>query len=209
MAVPFNEDGFAQLSTELTSARAQILRLASEQQALRAAVAAEIAASEERTNNLLAKLGRAEASSAERFDLIDFKSVKPDNFRGLRTESWKVWSRQFKTYCNMRREGFRKALDWAETFQGDIINDTTIDEMSPPWPAARLADAKLYDFLLLTCKDDALVLVEHYHGLGFEAWRQLHRRYNPSGGQYELDMMARLMSPQKATKLADLPGAIM
>ena len=77
------------------------------------------------------------------------------------------------------------------------------------WPAARMADSKLYDFLTLQCKGDALVLVEHYDGLGFEAWRQLTRRYMPSGGQYELDMMARLMNPQKAARISDLPATIL
>ena len=63
---------------------------------------------------------------------------------------------------------------------------------------ARLADTKLYDFLILQCKGDALVIVEHYDGLGFEAWRQLARRFAPSGGQYELDMMNQLTNPKKA-----------
>ena len=31
----------------------------------------------------------------------------------------------------------------------------------------------------------------------------------PSGGQYELDMMSRLMNPAKASKIADLPAAIL
>ena len=31
----------------------------------------------------------------------------------------------------------------------------------------------------------------------------------PSGGQYELDMMARLMNPQKAARIADLPATIL
>ena len=31
----------------------------------------------------------------------------------------------------------------------------------------------------------------------------------PSGGQFELDMMARLMNPAKAQRIADLPAAIL
>ena len=58
------------------------------------------------------------------------------------------------------------------------------------------------------CKDDALVIIEHYEGLGFEAWRQLAKRFSPSGGQYELDMMGTLMNPKKASKISDLPGEI-
>ena len=87
------------------------------------------------------------------------------------------------------------------------INEHTIDKMG--WLHARAADQKLYDFLELIFRGDALVLLEQYQGMGFEAWRQLNRRYSPSGGQYELDMMARLMNPHKAQKLADLPAAIL
>ena len=53
------------------------------------------------------------------------------------------------------------------------------------------------------------MLIEHYEGLGFEAWRQLCKRYAPSGGQYELDMMNRLMHPHKARSISELPAAIL
>ena len=76
------------------------------------------------------------------------------------------------------------------------------------WPQARTADSKLYDFLLLITGEDALVLVEHYEGQGFEAWRQLCKRFNPTGGQFELDMMEKLMNPSVAPNLNALPGAI-
>ncbi len=59
------------------------------------------------------------------------------------------------------------------------------------------------------CKGYAVVPGGHYGGLGLEAWRQLTRRYMRSGGQYELDMMSRLMNPAKASKIADLPAAIL
>ena len=195
-----------QLADELASARAQIVRLSTEQDNLRAQAQAAIAASEARTQALIASMSARDAQANERFDIVDFKVARPDNFRGRREESWKVWSRQFKTYCNVRRHGFRQALEWAEAFQGDMINDSTIDQMG--WGPARLADTKLYDFPFLVCKDDALVIIEHYEGLGFEAWRQLAKRFSPSGGQYELDMMGTLMNPKKASKISDLPGEI-
>ena len=198
---------FQQMADELASARAQIIRISSDQDALRAQAQQAIAASEARTQALVASMSARDTGREANFDIVDFKVAKPDAFSGRRDESWKVWSRQFKTYCNVRKSGFKQALEWAEKFQGTMINDTTIDEMG--WLHARTADTKLYDFLVLQCKQDALVIVEHYDGLGFEAWRQLARRFSPSGGQYELDMMNSLMNPKKASKLADLPGAIL
>ena len=139
--------------------------------------------------------------------MLDLKVHKPENFHGRRDEPWKVWSRQFKTYCNAIRTGFRKALEWSENFEGECIDESAIDSMG--WPQARLADEKLYDFLVMICKGDALVIVETYDGLGFEAWRQLHKRYAPSGGRYELEMMSRIMNPTKVGRIQDLPGAIL
>ena len=195
------------MSTELAAARAQIVRLATDQQELRQQAMQAIAASEARTTTAIAQLTARDARSDDRLELVDFKVAAPENFHGKREESWKVWSRQFRTYCNVRKSGFRAALEWAENYQGPAINDTSIDGMQ--WPPARLADAKLFDFLVLKCRGDALVIIEHYDGLGFEAWRQLSRRFSPSGGQYELDMMNSLMNPKKATKLSELPGAIL
>ena len=118
-----------QLADELASARAQIVRLSTEQDNLRAQAQAAIVASEARTQALIASMSARDAQANERFDIVDFKVARPDNFRGRREESWKVWSRQFKTYCNVRRQGFRQALEWAEAFQGDMINVSTIDQM--------------------------------------------------------------------------------
>ena len=200
---------FQQLSDELNIARAQIAQLSAAQDTLRAQAVAAISASEARTAVLIQQhnAGGGGGKGSDWLELVDFKVAAPANFHGKREESWKLWSRSFKTYCNVRKEGFKRALEWAESYQGQVINESSIDEMQ--WPLARMADAKLYDFLSLQCKGDALVLIEHYDGLGFEAWRQLTRRYMPSGGQFELDMMSRLMNPSKAAKIADLPAAIL
>ena len=161
------EGAVQQLQQELGQARAQILRQADALAALRAECDQAIRASEERTRQLLAAQAAA-APPNDRFDIIDFKAVAPAAFNGRREESWKKWSRKFRTYCNARRDGFRAALQWAEKAPAEI-NESTIDQMG--WPQARTADSKLYDFLLLITGEDALVLVEHYEGQGFEAWR--------------------------------------
>ena len=201
------EAALSQMASELATARAQISALSAAQDDLRAQAQTAIAQSEARTQALIAQ-GNAAASAEPlgKIELVDFKVNKPENFHGKREESWKSWSRQFKTYCNVRKDGFKQALNWAEEYE-QTINNSTIDQMG--WPAARMADAKLYDFLFLQCRGDALVLVEAYDGMGFEAWRQLCRRYAPSGGQFELDMMQRLMNPHKAKTIADLPAAIL
>ena len=197
------EAAIQQLAQELAQARDQILRQATALDQLRAQAQAEIAASETRMRDLLARMTPAPGDG--KFDIVDFKASAPSAFNGRREESWKKWSRKFRTYCNARKDGFRAALVWSESAQVEI-NHHTIDSMG--WAPARVADSKLYDFLLLNTGEDALVLVEHYEGMGFEAWRQLNKRFNPSGGQFELDMMSALMNPTAAASLPALPGAV-
>ena len=205
MSLPI-EQQVAQLNDELAQARAQIGRLTNELGTIRGQAAKAIAESEARTTALISRIS-AGGERPDEIKMMDLKVNKPDNFYGRREESWKAWSRQFKTYCNAIKSGFRRALEWAEAFEGDSINHDTIDTMG--WQPARAADEKLYDFLVMICKNDALVIVETYEGLGFEAWRQLHKRYAPSGGRYELEMMTRIMNPSKVNKIQELPSAIL
>ena len=85
------------MANELAAARAQILRLATDQQELRQQAMQAIAASEARTTTAIAQLTARDARSDDRLELVDFKVVAPENFHGKREESWKVWSRQFRT----------------------------------------------------------------------------------------------------------------
>ena len=92
-------------------------------------------------------------------ELVDFKVARPDNSHGKSEESCKTWARRFQIYCNVRKDGYKTALEWAETFEGEAMNERTIDQMG--WPRARAADQKLCTFLVLQCRGDALVIVEH------------------------------------------------
>ena len=195
------EQTVQQLVNELAQARDQILQLSRRQDEILQTARAELQAAEARLQQSIAQ----GASSDGRFDIIDFKAIAPTSFYGKRDESWKRWSRRFCTYLNAKKEGFRVALEWAEQ-QPFEINDTTISRMG--WDQSRTANSKLYDFLLMVTGDDALVIVEQYRGMGFEAWRQLSKRFSPSGGLYEMDMMNALMNPVQAKSLNDLPSAI-
>ena len=94
-----------QLAGELAQARDQLTRQASALDQLREqartaveGVRAEVAASELRTQALVAAAnGRGGAAGDNRFDLLDFKTNAPSAYHGRRDESWKQWSRKFRT----------------------------------------------------------------------------------------------------------------
>ena len=143
--------------------------------------------------------------SGKQFDLLDLKNMRPEPYKGNRSENWRPWARKFKAYCNGKAEGFRGALDWAEK------ETTPIQHLGGcPWGKASAADSKLHDFLLATLGGEAVMLAETpgLEGKGFETWRQLVAKFSPMGGSYEMDMLSAIMSPPQAKDLTSLAGAI-
>ena len=106
-----------QLADELASARAQIVRLSTEQDNLRAQAQAAIAASEARTQALIASMSARDAQANERFDIVDFKVARPDNFRGRREESWKVWSRKSRRIATSGAKVFARRWSGRKHFK--------------------------------------------------------------------------------------------
>ena len=209
MATPA-EQACQALQVELTATRAHLAQLATSHDTLRTAHDAlnaashrlfgerqlEIKASEDKLRNLI---------FTQKFDLIDLKEITPDKFRGRKTDNFKPWAKKLKAYCNAKRIGFKGALEWAEKETSEIQDAT-----GSGWSEAAAADARLYDFLCNLLEEDALLLIDqpHLDGRGFESWRLLVTRFNPSGGAYELDAMMSLMALQPVKDLASLPGAV-
>ena len=112
------EQAFAALQGELQATRAHVVQISAAHDALQAAHDAlnaashrlfgeretQIKASEEKLRTLIFQ---------QKFDLVDFKDLKPDHFKG----------RKLKAYCNNNGSGFRRAQEWAET-QTSEIQDT-------------------------------------------------------------------------------------
>ena len=71
-----------------------------------------------------------------------------------------------------------------------------------------MANAKLYDMLVMHLADDPLILMENRLNQGFEVWRALFRRYDPVGEQFVFDQMTSLLRRDRCKDIGDLPGAI-
>ena len=155
------EQAMVQLQAEMAQARDQIARMASAHDGLQKA---HLALRDE--SDALFKARQFEIEQSERklekllfnqkFDLLDLKAMQPEVFKGRRAEAFKPWARKLKAYCNAKRGGFRKALEWAQQQTEEIMDLTHC-----PWEHAQTADAKLHDFLLMVLDEDAQVLVEH------------------------------------------------
>ena len=149
-----------QLQTELATTRTQMAQMAAEhdnlrqaREALRAATdtalqakASEIASSEAKLKQLM---------SNQKFDLLDMKTLQPETFKGKQSEAFKPWARKVKAFCNAKKVGFRRALEWSEVQTMEIT-----DVRGTGWEQAEIANEKLHDFLLQLCGDEARAHVD-------------------------------------------------
>ena len=136
--------------------------------------------------------------------LLNLKHLEPKTFTGAKDDSYKSWAKKLKTYCNVRKEGFRAALEWCEKEE----NPVDLDVMQGSWDWAKTGNAKFHDLLMNITSNDALLIVESVPERGFEAWRLLSRRYNPKSGTFELDRMLRLTNRKQCANLNELPAAV-
>ncbi len=102
------------MQTELQQSRGQVLALTQRFDALAAAHQTRNSEADrlfrEKSDQIASLEGRLiQTLHKQTFDLLDFKSMKPEKFNGLRAEAWKLWARNFKAYRNGRSQGFRSA----------------------------------------------------------------------------------------------------
>ena len=73
--------------------------------------------------------GGRDPEDPERMNLLNLRTLEPKVFSGSKDSSYKVWAKRIKTYCNVQKDGFRKAMEWAES------EDKTVDMdiMVAPW----------------------------------------------------------------------------
>ncbi len=146
--------------------------------------------------------------SPSKKSLVDLKSNEPKKFAGQDSEDVKVWAKAVRSWCNVKRRGFRVALEWAEIQPEALTTAEALAQIGSAFPDVTEADSELYELLTILCVGDALVLVERTKDRGFDAWRRLHARYNPKGGRFELDSMTKLLTRERCTSVAQIPAAV-
>ena len=188
-----------QVQAQLTQTQSENLRLSTALDTLRSESHAAIT----QLRELIDKNGASK--NHDRFDLLDMKAMAPGNFGGGRTELFSPWTKKIASWLNAKKDGFRKALEWAQDEELAIDHDG-LTAMN--WEFAEVANAKLYDFLYNVCTDDALRIVEAHKDMGFEAWRQLLKRYRPTGGSHALNRMTQLLQRKRCKDLVEMPSAV-
>ena len=138
--------------------------------------------------------------------LLSDKDVKPQFFNGGPKEDFKEWAKKTKTFLNLKCDTFRVALTWAECQTEKIDHN---DHEFQSWRDRDEGNPKLHDYLCSVLDYEPLNIVERTPGNGLEAWRRLNARFDPHGGQHDMERYKKLIfGNPKVQKLSNLPRII-
>ena len=205
---------FARIQLQLTSAEEQIGTLSTAIDAVRAEAGNAIRelrdqmAAEQVRHNVLMQAVSRNGGTGRDWALISSKDFQGGIFSGAKTDNFRVWAKKVKVFLNTKKEGFKKILETIEKDEDAPVDQRLLSDLNLNWEHGVLANGRLSDFLQTYCHEDALRLVESCPENGFEAWRLLKKRYDPSTGNFELTKMNRMISRKACKDLSDLPAAI-
>ena len=186
----------ANLQTQLEQSRAHTITITEGLDKLRAESSGAVLELRNQVAAMQIALNEKSKVKEKELELLNLKHLEPKNFTGAKDENYKSWAKKLKTYCNAKKEGFRKALDWC----GNEESAIDLDVMAASWDWARTGNSKFHDLLMNITTDDALLVVESVPDRGFEAWRLLRRRYDPKSGTFGLDRMLRLTNRKQCAR---------
>ena len=137
--------------------------------------------------------------------LVDFKTMTPESFSNKPGPSFRNWVKNVKAFTIAKLEVFRTALELAEKNERPTDRD---ERQAQNWAPMEVANTRLYDMLVMFTADDRLIVVENHMGEGVETWRQLAKRYDPTGDIFAFDTMSALMSRPRCKDVRELGSAI-
>ena len=124
-----------QVQQQLTQAHEHNARLYASLDTLRTESSAAIS----QLRGLISQFG-----GGSKFDLLDIKAMQPGKFGGNLNDAFGPWVKTVASWFNMKKDGFQKALEWAQADE-DVIDGDGLTAMN--WDVAETANTKLYDFL--------------------------------------------------------------
>ena len=150
--------------------------------------------------------------SKEQVRLVDNRGLgKPDRFDGD-LEKFLPWRIKTTSYlCSIRKE-LREVLQWAEEKESPVTDKDVEDNYgSAADPIDQMSNIQelrreLHDVLLMVTEREPFDLVLN-STCGFEAWRRLSRRFDPTTGGRKRALLNSILSPNR-TKLEELPQAM-
>ena len=145
--------------------------------------------------------------------LIDNRGVgKPEKFVGKENESFLRWKIKLESFIYSIFPELEKVLAWAE----DQDSTVTLDRAGAAFgigtaePVEDLEEkgAQVYGVLQNLLEGEPFMIVRNTErGNGFESWRRLNKRYDPSTGAKKSALLRHILSPGRC-KLEELSEKI-
>jgi len=168
----------------------------------------------------VAELARAvQAQSAilahrSRPSLVDSKGIgKPTQFSN-READWAVWSKKLVNFIGAVHSDAGQVLEWAIDQSGEVTSHMLSEAFGEDADEGdRVHDLGLMDheiFTVLTQMTDAEafdIVQNAGAGRGFEAWRRLGRRFDPSTGGRRRNLLRSIIAPPRV-KLDEVAAAL-
>ena len=154
-----------------------------------------------------AQVQEAPESDDGRFEFGAFAArYRPESFSGEGT-AWRDWSQVFRTWAGRFQRGREQEVIRAvDARPGDAATVTELDLKLEDWTSAELKSvaADFYHALILCCKGKALkVVLTNKEGQGFEAWRALVNKYEPTSKASVVGKLAEILRTPKEGDLFD------
>ena len=133
-------------------------------------------------------LGKSDRPT-NRLQLVSHKDLKPIYFGKKEDLPIRQWMTKTKNMLNRSCITIREAMSIAESKDTPI---TIAEIQSSDWDEGGQGNSALHDYLLVATSGEAHTIVGTVPGNGLEAWRLLSKRFDPRGGQHDLDRFQQL-----------------
>ena len=146
-------------------------------------------------------------SADRRPTLIDTKGLgKPHNFNGKETDKFLPWSIKTRNYVLGVFPELRPVLEWAEE-RDAAIQQADIDEAFghaaddlERVPDIEVLNGQLYTVLTQLTEGEPFDITRNAgEGQGFEAWRRITRRYDPSTGGRKRNLLNQILKMSRSS----------
>ena len=151
------------------------------------------------------------AANPARFNpiLVDTKGLgKPPPLKNTESE-FVSWARHTENFVVSVHPGARDVLTWAvEKESATVAEANAATEVVMPPDTLRMLADQLYTVLMTLVEGESFdILVGSGSGEGLEAWRRLHKRWDPLTTGRARGLLREILSPGRA-KLVELQGAV-
>ena len=168
-----------------------------------------------RSQSELLEAMRTSKSGDKKMNLVDNKGLaKPDRFDGQESR-FLYWRTRLEAFMTSVYPDLEDILQCAEESDHEITSADVQAAWGATNPIERTIediegiDTQVYAVLQTLVEKEPFTIVRSAgKHRGFDAWRRLVKRYDPSTGNRRRAMLRHIISPNKCTKLEDLSNTI-